>query len=102
MNEVMSATRGATDAFSGISRHLNNSVSLILVLFIKVFKIIILCSLFAIRNFGPLKFSQFSHASSGHWELRTSKLALDVELVLAMVLVLVCPTISSECHLCLL
>ncbi|XP_038888208.1 uncharacterized protein LOC120078076 [Benincasa hispida] len=26
MNEVMSATRGATDAFSGITRHLNNSL----------------------------------------------------------------------------
>ena len=35
MNELMSATRGATDAFSGITRHLNNSVSLILVFFFK-------------------------------------------------------------------
>ena len=27
MNEVMSATRGATEALSGVTRHLNNSVS---------------------------------------------------------------------------
>lgn len=96
MNEVMSATRGATDAFSGITRHLNNSVSFIHVFFL--YTLCILCSLFAIWNFGPLKFSQFSHVSSGNWELRTSKLALGVELVLAMVLVLVCATISSEFH----
>jgi hypothetical protein len=27
LNQVMSATRGATDAFSGVSRHVNDSVS---------------------------------------------------------------------------
>jgi len=27
LNQVMSATRGATDAFSGVSRHVNTSVS---------------------------------------------------------------------------
>lgn len=26
LNQVMSATRGATDAFSGVSRHVNTSV----------------------------------------------------------------------------
>lgn len=27
LNQVMSATRGASDAFSGVSRHVNDSVS---------------------------------------------------------------------------
>lgn len=27
VGEVLSATRGATDAFSGVSRHVNNAVS---------------------------------------------------------------------------
>jgi len=27
LNQVMIATRGATDAFSGVSRHVNTSVS---------------------------------------------------------------------------
>lgn len=28
LNQVMTATRGATDAFSGVGRHVNNSVCL--------------------------------------------------------------------------
>lgn len=42
MSEVMSATRGATDAFSGITRHLNNSVSLILYFSLKHFTFCVL------------------------------------------------------------
>lgn len=36
LGQVMSATRGATDAFSGVQRHVNNSVCVSAVWFILV------------------------------------------------------------------
>ena len=103
LNEVMSAARGATYAFSGVTRHVNDSVSrtfsCYVFLYGEVYLFVCIQSskvgnewkehLSAQASTGLLYF--FSHLFSlRSWGLRTLKLALDVELASAMVLELVC------------
>lgn len=90
LDKVMSITKGATDGISSVSQQANTSVRHNSSPFCLNYAVItMLLLLFFSVAFGETSLSHVLY-SLGCWELRVLRARLDMELVLAMVLDLVC------------
>lgn len=85
LDQVMSATKGATDAFSGVGNQVNTSVRQNLKYAVIT---MLLAPSFSVA-FGETSVSHILY-SLERWEVRVFRAWLDMELVLLMALDLVC------------